>query len=476
VWAFQTPQVCNTSNLRVLYAEPTQRNIFGGEFVFPVEGNMRNLRHRDRKLRYSIMRRILTISLFSLALMLIAACNFSFTGNLPATIVADISATDVPLGQPTWTRIPGSTPTRVANNPTAVATVVAPTAVVPNCTPRNDWPVYTVQPGDTLGNIAARTNSSVNALAGANCLTNVNTIFSGQLLRVPFIPAPPTTVPVPYEIGFVSINPFVATEGGGMQLQSGTTVTVAWPEAPRNAFVVDFVLLDPSNHNNVTSIGRDNYPADGSVITWQVPTTLNALVMAYAVRNDYYRIAQSGTNYVYATGNCVVRQDWIPYTVQLGDTLSSIAARVGLQPGELFQANCLVPPGNLNIGQQIRVPYLPGPFPTVCPPVTTQAGVGVITVAPYLAFENNCYQLSPGETVTVSWPEAPANFEEVTFYFLSTAPNADPDVIGVDNDPSNGAAINFEVYPTEYVGTLYAFGYSQATGMLTSGSIGMFAP
>ncbi|MBC7811378.1 MAG: hypothetical protein H7175_09530, partial [Burkholderiales bacterium] len=53
----------------------------------------------------------------------------------------------------------------------------------------------------------------------------------------------------------------------------------------------------------------------------------------------------------------------------------------------------------------------------------------------------------------------------------------DPDVIGVDTDPSNGAAINFQVYPTEYVGVLYAMGNTaEPHSSQTSGSIGMFAP
>ena len=99
------------------------------------------------------MRRILTIILFSLALLLVAACNFSFTGNLPATIVAGVSdndsATSTPLGQPTWTRVPGSTPTRIASVPTAIS--IPPTAVVPNCTPRNDWRTPVIKTSASTG-------------------------------------------------------------------------------------------------------------------------------------------------------------------------------------------------------------------------------------------------------------------------------------------------------------------------------------
>ncbi len=53
------------------------------------------------------------------------------------------------------------------------------------CTVRTDWPTYTVQRGDTLGRIARRYNTTVQTLAQANCLTNINRIFGGQQLRVP---------------------------------------------------------------------------------------------------------------------------------------------------------------------------------------------------------------------------------------------------------------------------------------------------
>ncbi|MDE2990494.1 MAG: LysM domain-containing protein [Chloroflexota bacterium] len=44
------------------------------------------------------------------------------------------------------------------------------------------------------------------------------------------------------------------------------------------------------------------------------------------------------------------------YTVQAGDTLSAIAGRFGLTVEELVQANRLVDPDSLQIGQQITIP------------------------------------------------------------------------------------------------------------------------
>lgn len=61
--------------------------------------------------------------------------------------------------------------------------------------------VYTVSPGDTVRNISARFGTTVEALAGANGLSNLNYIFIGQRLIIPGglkIPAPanPPTAPV----------------------------------------------------------------------------------------------------------------------------------------------------------------------------------------------------------------------------------------------------------------------------------------
>lgn len=53
------------------------------------------------------------------------------------------------------------------------------------CAPRTDWATYRVNYSDTLFKIATRFHTTVAALASANCITNINLIYLGQLLRVP---------------------------------------------------------------------------------------------------------------------------------------------------------------------------------------------------------------------------------------------------------------------------------------------------
>lgn len=81
-------------------------------------------------------------------------------------------------------------PTRVTPTPTHTLT---PTPTIEVCTPRTDWTIsYVIAVGDTLGNIAQRTNSTVPELQEGNCLPDVNSISVGQILRLPSLPQTPT--------------------------------------------------------------------------------------------------------------------------------------------------------------------------------------------------------------------------------------------------------------------------------------------
>lgn len=53
------------------------------------------------------------------------------------------------------------------------------------CPPPRAWYVYIVQPGDTIRELAERTNSTVSLLAAANCLQNPRMIMAGERFYVP---------------------------------------------------------------------------------------------------------------------------------------------------------------------------------------------------------------------------------------------------------------------------------------------------
>lgn len=86
--------------------------------------------------------------------------------------------------------IPGvGTPVPITPVPTQVP---GPTAV-PTQPPAGT--TYVVQPGDTLSRIAARYGTTVQAIAQANNIVNVNLIYVGQVLTIPGVPGPGPTPP-----------------------------------------------------------------------------------------------------------------------------------------------------------------------------------------------------------------------------------------------------------------------------------------
>ena len=69
------------------------------------------------------------------------------------------------------------------------------------------------------------------------------------------------------------------------------------------------------------------------------------------------------------TVNCMVRTDWLAYSVAPGDTLFSIARRGGSTVNALAAANCLSDPSRIEVGQILYVPnHIGGPdAPTMVP-------------------------------------------------------------------------------------------------------------
>jgi LysM repeat protein len=82
---------------------------------------------------------------------------------------------------------------------------------------------------------------------------------------------------------------------------------------------------------------------------------------------------------------CVYPQGWSPYTVQRGDTLSSLAYRSGTTVFSLMQANCLKTQGII-VGQKL---YLPGTFYATPTPYTCGPPFGWTYV----------YRVQPGDTL-----------------------------------------------------------------------------
>jgi LysM repeat protein len=92
------------------------------------------------------------------------------TTSSPAVTIAPV-ATDTSVPSPSETQEPQPVP----------------------CSPKKDWPVYTVVRGDTLWSIARATGTHWQELKSANCLPD-SRIYAGQLLFVPRLPVEPPTI------------------------------------------------------------------------------------------------------------------------------------------------------------------------------------------------------------------------------------------------------------------------------------------
>jgi LysM repeat protein len=155
-------------------------------------------------------------------------------------------------------------------------------------------PVYTVQPGDTLSEIAQRFGTSVETIESANpFIRDPNLIFPGQILCVPKRPNP--QVP-PIQVYVV---------------QSGDTL---------NEIAQRF-------GSTVRAIVRFNDIEDPDII---FPDQILCLPRAPLVQPVY--------------------------EVQPGDTLSAIAQRFGSRVDAIAQRNNLADPDRIFPGQILRIP------------------------------------------------------------------------------------------------------------------------
>lgn len=147
------------------------------------------------------------------------------------------------------------------------------------CTPRTDWITYTVEGGDTLGDIARRAGTTSAALQDANCITNPNLISVGQRIVVPRLPTArvPTSTPVPDDVA-LAISPVVRLQDGWNVVTPGGTLTITLLNVPSNGAEVRFYTVPTAR----SLIGRDNTVINGSAsITWRVPnSSFNTRIVA----------------------------------------------------------------------------------------------------------------------------------------------------------------------------------------------------
>ena len=250
-----------------------------------------------------------------------------------------------------------------------------------------DW--YTVQPGDTLSQIAVRYGTTVSALMAANGLANANHIYTGQKLKIP--------------------------SGGGGNCVAYHTVTYG---QTLSGIAVWYGISAHSlaHANDITNYNHIYTGQSLCVPGWSAPPPPPP--------------PSSGGVW-----------HWVTY----GDTLSNIAVRYGTTIWAIQSANNLSSVNRILVGTKLWIPsgYAPPPPPVSVPPVPPVNPT--LTGGPWTALYYNNKDLSgsPVDTrldpkINFDWgagsPSAAVNsdgfsalwtsinsFEAATYQFTSTA-------------------------------------------------------
>lgn len=176
-----------------------------------------------------------------------------------------------------------------------------------------------------------------------------------------------------------------------------------------------------------------------AVSSTQTPSpTATATAQAYNSENTS---GSSNTNTSSSTSNCVPRSDWVQYRVVQGDTLGTIAQRTNSSVQQLTTGNCLSNPNQISVGQTLYVPQAP-----VVQQNNNRIGSIQLSFSPYLRLEGGSYEFEGNSTTTITAHNLPATAASVEFFIRPTGTGIDfGDLIGTDNNLSNGASVQWKV-------------------------------
>lgn len=203
---------------------------------------------------------------------------------------------------------------------------------------------YTVVRGDTLSAIAHRLGVSVASLAQANSLSNPNRIFVGQRLTVPSSGGATTVTSTPNQASSAATSTYTVARGdtlGAIAKRFGTSVAAlasANGISNPNRIWVGQQLTIPSASGSQASPAQPATPAH--TVSTQAPAAQGSSTQAPSAQ-------ASGSASTPASSS---------YTVAQGDTLSSIARKLGTTVAQLAKANGIANPNRIYPGQKLITP------------------------------------------------------------------------------------------------------------------------
>ena len=232
---------------------------------------------------------------------------------MPTAVPVDTPVSEPPVPEPTAVIEDTTETTTEETTPTETTTETtdaAETADAPGA--------YTVQTGDTLGEIAEQFGVTVEALAAANGITNPDTLDVGQVL----------TIPIP-----------------------GTADTTTTTETPDTTSTEEQIHIVKAGEN-LFRIGLQYG------LSWVTLAQYNGIANPNSIT------AGQTINIPCANQPTPPPDDVITYIVQPGDNLFRIGLKFGVSWVEIAEANGLVNPNQVYAGQVLKIPAsAPGPRP-----------------------------------------------------------------------------------------------------------------
>ena len=247
---------------------------------------------------------------------------------------------------------------------------------------------YVVKQTDTLSSIAQAFGTTVPALVALNRITNPNLIVEGQVLVVGQNSATGTTIT--YAVG-------ASAAANCYTVQSGDTLS-----SISRRFSVPFSSLALANNLRAPYVIRlgQHLVLPGVGGGSPAMASGNASTPMFSQASAISNAPAAGTTAVTTSGGAG------SYTVQPGDTLSSISLRYGLSLATLLNSNSLSMNSVIRVGQHLSVPgaVTPSAAPTSQGqqmPAISQADVGAI-----LTSEAQAAGLDPALVKALAWQES----------------------------------------------------------------------
>jgi len=233
--------------------------------------------------------------------------------------------------------------------------ICIPRTTTPSC-PANTF-AYTIVGGDTLYSLAARYNTTVQAIVAANPGIDPNYLRIGQIICIPRTSSPAPCPP----------NTFSYTIVGGDTLYSlaaryNTTVqaiTDVNPGIDPNSLRIGQIICIPRTTPSACPSGTTAYTIVAGDTLYSIAIRYSTTVQAILAVNpsinpNNLQVGQRICVPAAAPQPCP--QGSVPYIIQSGDTFYSIALRYNTTVEALIRVNPNVNPNALAIGQRICIP------------------------------------------------------------------------------------------------------------------------